>query len=847
MRLRFLPYVVCLLSCGFILTGFAGHAHAATFTVNVSNDNNGGCTVDDCSLREAITAANSAAGTDTINFSTTTFAAPGPHVIQLESALPNLSTNITILGPGANILTVRGEGAGFSNDFYRVFTISSGVSVSINGLTISDGKAAGADGTGGTASGIGGNAVPVTPPTNGAIGRGGAIFNSGSLTLNACVLSGNTAQGGSGGPGAGDTNQTGGTGAVGQGGAIYSSGPALSITRCTFSGNTAQGGSGGSGGSIQFAGGTSGPGGNAADGAGGAIYVAASGTYSISNSTFYGNFANGGSGGNGGSMNFSTGTMQPGGLGADGDGGAIYNAQSLTLNSCTVTACGANAGNGGLQGNFNPGTPGDAHGGGLYNAGSFLLRNTLVAGNTATNPGAGAALGPDVYGSFTSQNFNLIGIVDASPSGFTGSADQVGSPATPINALLDTVLKNNGGPTPTVALKRGSPALDKGDDANIIDQRGFTRPQDLNDTLYPDAAGGDASDIGAYEAILLSVSDASITEGNSGTSNLTFNITLSAPVPQTINLGYGTANGTAKAGSDFNNSFSDSDGGTPGMLTITAGQTSATITVPIIGDTINEATEVFYVLLNDSGAVVYGPGRGIGTITDTDAPPSITVDNVTVVEGNSGSRFATFTLHLSSPSGQIVRVTAQSANNTATAGSDYTALAPTQISFNVGASAAIARVPVLGDVLDEPNETFFLNLSSPVNATIADSQGIASISDDDARPSLAINDVSITEGNSGFKILTFTVTKTGQSANTITVGYASANGGAQAGSDYVAVSGTLSFPSGGPATQTISLSIFGDTVVEGNEVFYMFLSNETNAAIGRARGVGTITNDDASG
>ena len=341
----------------------------------------------------------------------------------------------------------------------------------------------------------------------------------------------------------------------------------------------------------------------------------------------------------------------------------------------------------------------------------------------------------------------------------------------------------------------------------------------------------------------LSISDVLTVEGNSGsTQSAAFTLSLSSASSKTVSVNYTSAGGTASSDKDFI--------ATSGTLTFAPGETTKAAIIPIIGDILDEPNEVFYVLLSSPTNATLSRARGTATIQDNEPAPSISVDNVTVVEGNSGSRYATFTLRLSAPSSQIVRVTAQSVNGTtnpATAGSDYTALAPTVISFNTGTTAAIVRVLVHSDVLDERNESFFLNLSNPVNATIGINRGLGSITDDDATPGLVINDASITEGNSGTKMLNFTVTRTGRSANNITVNYATANGSAQATSDYVARSGMLTFAPGGAATQSISITINGDTTVEANETIIVLLSGAVNAAVSRARGVGTIANDDSSG
>ena len=115
-------------------------------------------------------------------------------------------------------------------------------------------------------------------------------------------------------------------------------------------------------------------------------------------------------------------------------------------------------------------------------------------------------------------------------------------------------------------------------------------------------------------------------------------------------------------------------------------------------------------------------------------------------------------------------------------------------------------VAVLGDTVVEPNETFVVNLSGAVNATIADNQGVGTIVDNDAVPSLAINDVTVTEGDSGSVNAVFTVNLSAPSGLPVSVKYATANGTATAGSDYTAKSGTLTFAAG-VTTQTMSVAV----------------------------------------
>ena len=336
-----------------------------------------------------------------------------------------------------------------------------------------------------------------------------------------------------------------------------------------------------------------------------------------------------------------------------------------------------------------------------------------------------------------------------------------------------------------------------------------------------------------------SINDVTVTEGNSGTVNATFTITLSTPSGQTATINVIPSNGSARSPFDY------VSGGA--RLIFAPGEVSKTFTVPVKGDLLDEPDETFFVILSSAVNASVGRGRGLGTITDDDAAPSISIDDVRIGEGNIGQRTAAFRLKLSAPSGQIVRVNYATGGGTATAGNDYDVVPPTQISFTTGNIYAYARVLINGDVLNEPDETFFVNLTNPVAATIVDSQALGTILNDDSAPALTISDASMTEGNSGTKTLNFTVTLSKASGQNVSVNYATSDGTAKSTSDYAAKTGSLNFAPGSPLTQTISVTVNGDTVVEGDETLFVFLSTSVNASIGRARGVGTITNDDTSG
>ena len=323
----------------------------ANFVVNQTDDHDDGtCGTNDCTLREAIGAANrNGAGTDTISFSALFDTA---QTITLKPALSEIAitASVTIDGPGARLLTVDAANAN------RVFGIGAGntwqtgppgSTTTISGLTLVKGR-------------------------NGDSNGGGALFNEDTVTLNNCTLSGNTA---------------------GRGGGVSNKGT-LTLNSCTLSGNTSRN-------------------------SGGAIYN--SGTLTLNSCTLSGNTS-------------------------DALGGGILSSGTLTLNSSTLS--GNSAGNGG---------------GIFIFSGTFNSSNTIVAGNTAgTNP--------DLSGTINSGDYNLIGNSQGTIFGASANHNVIN-----VDAQLGP-LKNNGGPTDTIALLPGSPALNAGDPnfvgAGQFDQRG---------------------------------------------------------------------------------------------------------------------------------------------------------------------------------------------------------------------------------------------------------------------------------------------------------------------------------------------------------------------------------------
>jgi hypothetical protein len=488
--------LTCPPNCGTAYTVDSTGDGAHVGAQNQCNDGTGHCT-----LRAAIEVANFNAGDDGIFFDIPTTDpgySNGVWTINLGTALPDLSTNISISGPGAAMLTVQRS---FTTPTqFRVFKITDTSTVTLSGLTIRNGKIG--DLGGGIQNTGTLNATNCTVAGNSGI-RGGGISNgdTGSAHVNNCTLSGNVATAALG-QGGGImnygimvvSNTTFSSNSAPLGGGINSLGT-MTVVNCTFSANSATGGLGGFGGGINnsstmivtnstFSGNTAaGPDfENPATPAHGGAIVTGDGTLTLASCTFSGNTTTGGIG--------SGGTT-----GGDALGGALYvetPSHTTTVTNCTFAL------NSAFPGNGSP--PGQASGGGIFISSDRLdIKSTIVAANSAFNASVPA---PDVSGAFNSQGYNLIGKIEGS-TGFPASTDLTGTMASPLDPMLGT-LQNNGGPTQTIALMPGSPAIDKGTSASLIgqmttDQRGTGYPRTFDDPGMPNATGGDGTDIGSFE------------------------------------------------------------------------------------------------------------------------------------------------------------------------------------------------------------------------------------------------------------------------------------------------------------------------------------------------------------
>ncbi len=338
----------------------------------------------------------------------------------------------------------------------------------------------------------------------------------------------------------------------------------------------------------------------------------------------------------------------------------------------------------------------------------------------------------------------------------------------------------------------------------------------------------------------ISIASVSKAEGNVGTSNIVFTVTLSQPSATPVTVNFATSDLTALAGSDY---ISKS-----GSVTIPAGSTTGTFFVSIYGDTTLENDDIFKVTLSGASAnSVIGTGVASGTIANDDASPVsslpiLSLGNAIIAEGNSGTSNMVFTVSMNKTSTTAVKVDYYSSAMTATAGEDYTPVYTT-LTIPAGAMSATFNVVVSGDTKFETDENFGMYLLNAKNASIAIDRSVGVILNDDL-PTVSINNVTQLEGDTGTKSYIFTVQLSDPLTTDVSVNYLTSDFTAIAGQDYQAQTGTLVIPAGS-TTGTITITGYGDTTIESDEQFKVLLTNlSSNAALLNATGIGTILTDD---
>ncbi|MEW7280779.1 Calx-beta domain-containing protein, partial [Aquimarina sp. 2201CG1-2-11] len=338
----------------------------------------------------------------------------------------------------------------------------------------------------------------------------------------------------------------------------------------------------------------------------------------------------------------------------------------------------------------------------------------------------------------------------------------------------------------------------------------------------------------------VSINDVTVDEGD----NAVFTVSLSNPSSEAITVTFTVDDATAVETDDY----------TEPTLTviIPAGDSSASITVATVEDTTNEPQETFEVNITDAETnttnttLTVTDAQGIGTINDDDPVPTVSINDVTVDEGDN----AVFTVSLSNPSSEAITVTFTVDDATAVETDDYTEPTLTVI-IPAGDSSASITVATVEDTTNEPQETFEVNITDAetnttnTTLTVTNAQGIGTIDDDDPVPTVSINDVTVDEGDNAV----FTVSLSNPSSEAITVTFTVDDATAVETDDYTEPTLTVIIPAG-DSSASITVATVEDLFHESTETFEVNITDaETNTTnttltVTDAQGIGTIDDND---
>ena len=330
-----------------------------------------------------------------------------------------------------------------------------------------------------------------------------------------------------------------------------------------------------------------------------------------------------------------------------------------------------------------------------------------------------------------------------------------------------------------------------------------------------------------------SISDVSIAEGNAGVTAATFTVTLSSSRGVVPTVDYSANSGTATLGADFQSSS--------GQLVFSEGATSKTITVNIVGDTLVEGDETFTVKLEDpTGGATLADDTGVGTIVDDDAItpelPILTIDDVVVLEGNSGTTTATFTARISVATAIPITADFTTVDGTATvADNDYQARSG-QITFTGGATQTTVAIEVVGDTRVEADEIFSVQLANPQGAQLGRALGRAQVRNDDveappqSRSRIRISRVESVSENAPFAAVF--VERVGEGAGQASARVNAFAGTATAGEDFTPISEEISWGNGVTGEIEVRVPLIGDNRVESDETLRIAVTNVTGAEEG---------------
>ena len=517
--------------------------------------------------------------------------------------------------------------------------------------------------------------------------------------------------------------------------------------------------------------------------------------------------------------------------------------QELTITDSTITGNEARLQGGGvfnlnistsmLRANIS-GNDSNDQGGGLFNRGVFTITDSTFDGNTAA--GTGGALYNDGGGATTSRIT------------MTGST------------LSNNVANSKGGAIYNNDLITIVNSTISGNQAAAIGGAIFNT-QTSNGRLLP----------GAISLTNSTITDNSTDNIGGGVVNSNSNPANRIDVLNTIIAGnnglmgqndllgsFNSLGANLIGGSDGTNSFID------GLNLDRVGNGTSPFD-PVIGPLAsNGGPTQTHALLIGSPAIDNGNNSGGDPVdqrggrrpTDTTADIGafeiqenrLSINNITMAEGDTGSTIFTFSVVLENPTAEPISVDFLAVQDTAKAGSDFLSQSGT-LNFAPGDVSQTISIEVNGDTSVEANEQFFIQLSNPVNADLISTQAIGTITNDDT--SLNIGNVDIREGDAATNSqLTFTVSLSQPTVETVTVTYQTVDGSANDGADYSGTTGSLEFAPG-EQSKTFDVTILGDDVLEANETFLANILTATDSAgnnilISDGSATGTINNDEVS-
>ncbi len=356
----------------------------------------------------------------------------------------------------------------------------------------------------------------------------------------------------------------------------------------------------------------------------------------------------------------------------------------------------------------------------------------------------------------------------------------------------------------------------------------------------------------------------SVTEGTGlGVTTMTFNLSLDGPTQRDCNFGYESfVNANAQGGGvDFDDVPNN-------LVNLSGANQTAVVNVSIIRDALVEPNETFELdIFGEPFDCNLPTGNPVGTIIDDDsAAATVSINDITQAEGNSGTTTMTFTVTRTS-AGTAQTVTAEvlptifAGSLNATPGSDYTLPTPNPqtLSFAIGELSKTIQIAIIGERIWEQSERIGIRLSSPTNGlVISDDFGFGIISNDDI-PVINVSNASVTEGDGpGTTAMSFTLTAVDPStapprapeqinggfAGQITINYRTANGSAISSSDYIAADSTVILAPEFRSTN-VTIQIVGDTTAEPTEQFTLETYNNVSFTSGTS-GTGTILDTDAA-